>query len=81
LRGGGMMAVVTDIGILEPNSEGEMILAWLHPSRTADEARANTGWDLKVASEIKVSAPVTERELVILRSELDPQGTYLRTGQ
>jgi glutaconate CoA-transferase subunit B len=39
LRGGGMLAVVTDIGILEPDAAGELILAALHPGRTADEAR------------------------------------------
>src|SRR5512145_2029827 len=33
LRGGGLLAVVTDIGILEPNEEGEMILTSLHPGK------------------------------------------------
>jgi glutaconate CoA-transferase subunit B len=81
LRGGGILAVVTDIGILEPDTTGEMILTTLHPGRSADEARANTGWDLKAASDLKTSSDVTDRELMILRAELDPQGIYLRGGQ
>jgi len=76
VRGGGMLAVVTDIGILEPDENGEMTLTALHPSRTVEEARANTGWDLKVAVEIQATLPVTEKELRILRDDLDPNGLY-----
>ena len=78
LRGGGMLAVVTDIGILEPDASGELILTTLHPGRSANEAVENTGWDLKVASELKTSSEVTEAELRILRDDLDPSGIYLR---
>ncbi len=78
LRGGGMLAVVTDIGILEPDDSGEMMLTALHTGRTADEAKANTGWDLKVASSLKTTEEVTKKELKILREELDPTGIYLK---
>ncbi len=78
LRGGGMLAVVTDIGILEPDDSGEMKLAALHTGRTVEEAQANTGWDLKVAESVKVTEPVTKKELRILREELDPAGIYLK---
>jgi glutaconate CoA-transferase subunit B len=80
VRGGGMLAVVTDIGIMEPNEDGELILTALHPGRTAEEAKANTGWDLKVAPELRTTAHVTEKELNILREELDPRGIYLKGG-
>jgi glutaconate CoA-transferase subunit B len=80
LRGGGMLAVVTDIGMLEPDGTGEMILTALHPGKTAEEAKANTGWDLKVASELKTTEDVTQNELRILREELDPTGIYLKSG-
>jgi glutaconate CoA-transferase subunit B len=59
MRGGGMLAVVTDIGILEPDESGEMMLTSLHTGRTAEEAKANTGWDLKVASTLKTTEQVT----------------------
>src|SRR5574340_1309453 len=81
LRGGGMLAVVTDIGMLEPDASGELILTALHPGRSADEARTNTGWDLKVAADLRSSAPVTDHELDILRTQLYPSGIYLRPGQ
>ncbi len=76
VRGGGMLAVVTDIGILEPDEEGELILTALHPGHSAEEARANTGWDLKVSPQLRTTEPPTERELKILREELDPKGIY-----
>lgn len=78
LRGGGMLAVVTDIGILEPDDSGEMTLTALHTGRTAEEAKSNTGWDLKVASSLKTTEEVTKKELKILREELDPTGIYLK---
>ncbi len=78
LRGGGMLAVVTDIGILEPDDSGEMMLTALHTGRTVEEAKANTGWDLKVAESIKTTEQVTKKELRILREELDPTGIYLK---
>lgn len=76
VRGGGMLAVVTDIGLLEPDENGEMTLTALHPGRTVEEAKANTGWDLKVAPQVRLTEPVTEKELRILREELDPNGLY-----
>jgi glutaconate CoA-transferase subunit B len=80
LRGRGMEAVVTDIGILEPDENGELMLTALHPGKTAEDAKANTGWDLKVAGELRVTEEVTERELKILREELDPTGIYLKSA-
>lgn len=80
LRGGGMLAVVTDIGILEPDESGEMMLVALHTGRTAEEAKANTGWNLKVADSLKTTEQVTKKELRILREELDPTGIYLKSA-
>ncbi len=37
-------AVVTDIGILEPDENGELTLTALHPGKTVEDAKANTGW-------------------------------------
>ena len=78
LRGGGMLAVVTDIGMLEPDETGEMILTALHPGKTEEQAKENTGWDLKVAAQLRTTELVTENELRILREELDPTGIYLK---
>ena len=78
VRGGGPQAVVTDLGILEPDESGELMLAALHPGRTAEEARANTGWELKIAASVRLTEPPTADELRLLRDELDPQGIYLK---
>lgn len=77
LRGGGPQAVITDIGILEPDDSGELILTALHPERTVEEAQANTGWALKIAPQIRRTEPPAAEELRILREELDPDGIYL----
>jgi glutaconate CoA-transferase subunit B len=80
LRGGGPQAVVTDIGFLEPDENGELILTALHPGRTIEEALANTGWNLKVAAKLRYTEPPSEEELRILREDLDPQGIYLKNS-
>jgi len=77
VRGGGPQAVVTDLGILEPNPEGELILTALHPGKSIEEAQANTGWPLQVAPYVRTTEPPTALELKLL-GELDPEGIYLK---
>jgi glutaconate CoA-transferase subunit B len=78
VRGGGPQAVVTDIGILEPDEAGELTLTALHPDRTVAQAQANTGWPLKIAATVRATEPPTIAELRLLREELDPDGIYLK---
>ena len=78
LRGGGPQAVVTDLGILEPDEDGELILTALHPGKTVQQVQDNTGWELRIASNLQETEPPTEEELRILRDELDPTGIYLK---
>jgi len=78
LRGGGPQAVVTDLGILEPDENGELVLAALHPGATVEQALQNTGWDLKSVPDIRYTDHLKEEELRILHEELDPQGIYLK---
>ena len=80
LRGKGPIGVITDIGFLEPDETGELILTALHPGKTAEQARENTGWNLQIATSLRTTDPVTENELRILREELDPTGIYLKNG-
>src|SRR3990172_2753995 len=75
--GHGPQTVVTDIGLLEPDSNGELILAALHPGRTIEEAQANTGWTLRVSARLRQTEPPSESEMTLLR-EQDPQGIYLK---
>lgn len=80
LRGAGPVAVVTDLGIMEPDPTGEMVLTHLHPGASVQAARENTGWDLRTASELHLTLPPDPLELKILREELDPEGIYLKGG-
>jgi glutaconate CoA-transferase subunit B len=77
VRGGGPQVVVTNLGILEPSAGGELVLTALHPGATVEDARANTGWALQTAAELRVTAPPSAEELRILREELDPTKIYL----
>jgi len=77
-RGGGPMVIVTNLGILEPDENGELILTALHPGCTYDQVKENTGWAIRAAETVRTTEPVTEVELKILREELDPDGAYLK---
>ncbi|MBE9475338.1 MAG: CoA-transferase subunit beta [Chloroflexi bacterium] len=78
LRGQGPQAVVTNLGILEPDDRGELTLTALHPNIEVEQVRDNTGWALKVAAQLQITQPPTREELSILREDLDPDGIYLK---
>jgi glutaconate CoA-transferase subunit B len=78
LPGQGPQAVVTDLGILEPDESGELILTTCHPGVDPGMVRAQTGWALKTAAALQTSTPPTPEELRILREDLDPEGIYLK---
>ena len=67
-RGKGPTAVITDMGVLTPDPvTRELTLTALHPGITAEQARANTGWDLRVADHLPVTQAPTPQELATLR--------------
>lgn len=68
MTGAGPQVVITDIGVLRPDASGELVLTALHPGRTVQEAKAATGWPLRVAQQVEQTAPATEQELRILRA-------------
>lgn len=68
--------VITDLGVYTVGERLE--LAALHPGVSLEEIRAATGWDLDLAPDLAESPPPTPEELRILRSDLDPEGIYLR---
>jgi glutaconate CoA-transferase, subunit B len=62
-------AVITDLGILEPDPETrELVLTHLQPGTSVEAAREATGWPLRVADDVAVCEPPTEAELAALRS-------------
>jgi glutaconate CoA-transferase subunit B len=61
--------VVTDLGILEPDTETrELTLTRVHPGVTADDVKAATSWDLRVADDLEATEPPSAEELGALRS-------------
>jgi glutaconate CoA-transferase, subunit B len=67
-RGKGPTAVITDMGVLTPDPvTRELTLTALHPGITVEQAKANPGWDLKVAANLSRTEAPTAKELEILR--------------
>lgn len=67
-RGAGPTAVITDLGVLTPDPvTRELTLTALHPGITVEQAKANTGWELRVADHLPVTQPPTAAELATLR--------------
>ena len=71
-RGKGPTAVITDLGVLEPDPDTcELVLTQIHPGVEVDKVRAETGWDLKLAEDLETTEPPTDEELSALRELLD----------
>jgi glutaconate CoA-transferase subunit B len=77
----GPYAVVTTLGLFHFDEQGEMFLAAYHPSTSVREIKENVQWDLKVARHVAPHEPPTEKELEVLRKQLDPQGMYLKKAK
>ncbi len=60
--------VLTDLGVLEPDGDGELTLMHVHPGIDPEQAREATAWDLQLADEVAVSAAPTDTELAALRA-------------
>jgi len=73
--GSGPTGVVTDLGTYGfDEGTGEMTLLTLHPGVTIDQVRENTGWDPRLADDLGETSVPTDKELRIIRTELDPDG-------
>lgn len=71
-RGKGPTAVITDLGVLEPDPETkELVLTQIHPGVDVEQVRDQTGWDLKVSDDLQTTEPPTAEELAALRELLD----------
>lgn len=76
--GAGPARVITDLGVYGFDDDGgEMVLESVHPGVSADEVRAEVGWELRVAEPLGVTPEPEPETLRLLREELDPKGLYL----
>ena len=81
-RGAGLLfgrvtALVTDLALMDFDPKtGRMRVAALQPSAELEQVRAQTGFELAVAANVRRLPAPTEQELALVRS-LDPAGVFL----
>ncbi len=69
LRGAGPVMVITDLGIFEPDpASKELVLTQIHPNIAVENVIESTGWNIKIANQLMVTDPPTEKELEAIRS-------------
>ena len=79
LLGTGPVAIITTLCVLRFRElGGEAYLASVHPGRSVDEVRAQTGWDLQVDEHVGETPAPTDAELAAIR-RFDPDGFWTRT--
>ncbi len=67
--GGGPTRVITDLGMLTPDPvTRELTLTSIHPGVSVEQAKAATGWKLRVADALAVTRPPSAAELSALRA-------------
>jgi glutaconate CoA-transferase subunit B len=77
--GGGPERVITDLGVYGfDRVSHEMVLEKLHPGVGLEEVREKVGWPIRVADALDTTEPPGEREILLIRNELDPKGIYLQ---
>ena len=74
-----MTRVYTELAVLARSAPGEeLTLAAVHAGVSVDQVVRATGWDLRIADDVRELPPPTAEELRLLRDEIDPRGVYLR---
>ena len=75
LPAGGPSAVITTKCVLRFDQNGEAYLSTVHPGVTVDNVLANTGWKLRVGSEVERTQEPSAAELKAIR-EYDIKGFW-----
>jgi glutaconate CoA-transferase subunit B len=70
--------VITNMGILEPGADGELVLTSLYPGITFDQVQGNVGWTLKKAATLSPVTPPEPATLKLLREKLDPKRLHIK---
>ena len=73
-RGGGPRYLITDLGQFDWDN-GSMRLTHIHPGVDIEQVLRKTGFDLNIADDVRLTEPPDDRDLQLLRSEIDPLGT------
>jgi glutaconate CoA-transferase subunit B len=68
LLGAGPVAIVTTLCVFRfPDGGGEAYLDSIHPGRTLDEVRENTGWPVEPKGDVSETPAPTASELAVMR--------------
>ena len=68
--------VITNLGCYG-FSDGEMVLTSLHPGCTVEQVRENTGWDVRISTQLTTTEAPSDEELRIIREDLDPSHLFI----
>jgi glutaconate CoA-transferase, subunit B len=79
LRGGGPDVLITTLGVFR-FVDGEAVLTSYHRGASVERVRAETGWDLRVAPDVRETETPSDTLLTIIR-DYDPQGFWTRRGE
>jgi len=76
--GTGPSMVITDLACYTFEN-GEMVVKSVHSGVgvTLEQVKAEVGWDIKVAADIKDTVPPTDEEIKILRERVDPKRIWV----
>ncbi len=70
--------VITNLGVYKFfEDDNSFHLLEIYPNISLSDIKKNVSWRLKVSPELKISEPPSDRELRILREELDPMRTFI----
>lgn len=80
-RGRQQTVVVTDMGVMRTDPvTHELVLVAVHPGISVEQVCAETGWPLRVASDLATTEPPVEKELLALR-DLHERTSIAHGGQ
>ena len=76
------IVVFTDLAVMAiDKSQGRLRVDKLMPGVSLDRVRENTGFEPIVAGPVPAVEPPSDRELRLLREEVDPTGVYLKARE
>tara|TARA_R110001583_G_scaffold182192_6_gene339846 strand:+ start:3221 stop:4009 length:789 start_codon:yes stop_codon:yes gene_type:complete len=68
LPGAGPVAIITDLGILEPEAgSNEFVVTSIHPGVSREQMIDATGWNIRFADSVSATPQPNENELAVLR--------------
>ncbi|MBI3289720.1 MAG: CoA-transferase subunit beta [Elusimicrobia bacterium] len=70
--------IITNMGVLEPDDTGEMILTALYPGVTFEQVQENVGWPLKRKLRPDPVSLPSRQEIELLREKLDPKRQHIK---